>query len=600
MPKIPLYESQSRIGTAQGVKINTSSVNRLIDAQSAESQSLITGVANVMQETLNAGQEYLDKRKENKTKADKNLMQLAEIDVDLAIQQKRNELIDQGKDESYIFNEIVNNKFANNWLQEYVKDNKIEMTDDLQQRWDLKTKSIETGEYIKYAKFEEERNIQADNLFVGRLLREGKREEAIAYAEENIIGEERKQKLLGAGMHDYYAYQMQEADSIEEIQSIVKTFENDEYLTFAGLNSLRLRIASAEKSFYSNKASPLLKELDAKNKDNQLLPEIVDEANISDIEKKRLKGDIANKSKLMRQDTFINPNLNQVLDADGKQMLMGITGSYFLSDVLAEKVDDLLRGEPEDFSDALDQIYTLANSTDEEGNVYFPPMLKAQILKPIMNVMADENRNGIFLTTPELNTYNEVEKKAIMFLREQFSKISATTAERKVEGFYQAFTMVNEFLDTIRDNPTVIYNKDKETKKETFYSYEDNIMDIVDKALKNYGVKVSEQVRKEYYKKSQEQSNFANRILLAPVFDVTGGQVFQEDEELINSVAEGGFDQADEIFRPKITKPEVKVTKIKRAGEKQSQEASNYMIEWERKRRAEESRNRSGRFGIGI
>ena len=181
-------------------------------------------------------------------------------------------------------------------------------------------------------------------------------------------------------------------------------------------------------------------------------------------------------------------------------------------------------------------------------------MLKAQILKPIMNVMADENRNGIFLTTPELNTYNEVEKKAIMFLREQFSKISATTAERKVEGFYQAFTMVNEFLDTIRDNPTVIYNKDKETGKETFYSYEDNIMDIVDKALKNYGVKVSEQVRKEYYKKSQEQSNFVNRILLAPVFDVTGGQVYQDDEALINSVAEGGFNQADEIFRPKIKK----------------------------------------------
>ena len=554
MPKIPLYQSQSRIGTAQGVKVNTSVVNRLMDAQAAESQSLITGVANVMQETLNAGQEYLDKRKENKTKADKNLMQLAEIDVDLAIQQKRNELIDQGKDESYIFNEIVNNDFANNWLQEYVKDNKIEMTDDLQQRWDLKTKSIETNEYIKYAKFEEERNIQADNLFVGRLLREGKREEAIAYAEENIIGEERKQKLLGAGMHDYYAYQMQEADSIEEIQGIVKTFENDEYLTFAGLNSLRLRIASAEKSFYSNKASPLLKELDAKNKDNQLLPEMVEEANISDIEKKRLKGDIANKSKLMRQDTFVNPNLNQVLDSDGKQMLQGITGSYFLSDILTEKVDNLLRGETEDFSDALDEIYTLANSTDEEGNVYFPPMLKAQILKPIMNVMADENRNGIFLTTPELNTYNEVEKKAIMFLREQFSKISATTAERKVEGFYQAFTMVNEFLDTIRDNPTVIYNKDKKTGKETFYSYEDNIMDIVDKALKNYGVKVSEQVRKEYYKKSQEQSNFVNRILLAPVFDVTGGQVFQEDEELINSVAKGGFDQADEIFRPKIKK----------------------------------------------
>tara|TARA_Y100000004_G_scaffold30816_1_gene32152 strand:+ start:608 stop:2272 length:1665 start_codon:yes stop_codon:yes gene_type:complete len=554
MPKIPLYQSQSRIGTAQGVKVNTSVVNRLMDAQAAESQSLITGVANVMQETLNAGQEYLDKRKENKTKADKNLMQLAEIDVDLAIQQKRNELIDQGKDESYIFNEIVNNDFANNWLQEYVKDNKIEMTDDLQQRWDLKTKSIETNEYIKYAKFEEERNIQADNLFVGRLLREGKREEAIAYAEENIIGEERKQKLLGAGMHDYYAYQMQEADSIEEIQGIVKTFENDEYLTFAGLNSLRLRIASAEKSFYSNKASPLLKELDAKNKDNQLLPEMVEDANISDIEKKRLKGDIANKSKLMRQDTFVNPNLNQVLDSDGKQMLQGITGSYFLSDILTEKVDNLLRGETEDFSDALDEIYTLANSTDEEGNVYFPPMLKAQILKPIMNVMADENRNGIFLTTPELNTYNEVEKKAIMFLREQFSKISATTAERKVEGFYQAFTMVNEFLDTIRDNPTVIYNKDKKTGKETFYSYEDNIMDIVDKALKNYGVKVSEQVRKEYYKKSQEQSNFVNRILLAPVFDVTGGQVFQEDEELINSVAKGGFDQADEIFRPKIKK----------------------------------------------
>ena len=554
MPKIPLYQSQSRIGTAQGVKVNTSVVNRLMDAQAAESQSLITGVANVMQETLNAGQEYLDKRKENKTKADKNLMQLAEIDVDLAIQQKRNELIDQGKDESYIFNEIVNNDFANNWLQEYVKDNKIEMTDDLQQRWDLKTKSIETNEYIKYAKFEEERNIQADNLFVGRLLREGKREEAIAYAEENIIGEERKQKLLGAGMHDYYAYQMQEADSIEEIQGIVKTFENDEYLTFAGLNSLRLRIASAEKSFYSNKASPLLKELDAKNKDNQLLPEMVEDANISDIEKKRLKGDIANKSKLMRQDTFVNPNLNQVLDSDGKQMLQGITGSYFLSDVLTEKVDNLLRGETEDFSDALDEIYTLANSTDEEGNVYFPPMLKAQILKPIMNVMADENRNGIFLTTPELNTYNEVEKKAIMFLREQFSKISATTAERKVEGFYQAFTMVNEFLDTIRDNPTVIYNKDKETGKETFYSYEDNIMDIVDKALKNYGVKVSEQVRKEYYKKSQEQSNFVNRILLAPVFDVTGGQVYQDDEALINSVAEGGFNQADEIFRPKIKK----------------------------------------------
>ena len=52
MPKIPLYQQQSSIGTAKGVSINPSVAVNLAGAESAADQVLTKGMFNIMEETL--------------------------------------------------------------------------------------------------------------------------------------------------------------------------------------------------------------------------------------------------------------------------------------------------------------------------------------------------------------------------------------------------------------------------------------------------------------------------------------------------------------------------------------------------------------------
>lgn len=296
------------------------------------------------------------------------------------------------------------------------------------------------------------------------------------------------------------------------------------------------------------------------------------------------------------QDTNYNPNADKIIAPDGKQLGLGLKSTTYLSEELAKRVDNLMKGDTEDFSADLKIVFDLANSTSEStGEAFFTPALKAKILAPLMNLMADEERNGIFLTDAKPNTYNDIEIKTLRLLREQFAKIQGLSATRQIEGFADVFIQVNEFLDNIRDNAGVSYRKDPKTGKETFYSYEDDIMDAVDKAMSIYGVKIAQQVRNDYYKREQEQREQTQRILMAPVFETTSGQMYQEDDELIEE-----FGEAPDLLKPKPPKSvPTKITKVPKAKTKQEKDAEAIRIaKEERKRKAEESRNRSGRFGI--
>lgn len=63
MPKIPLYESSSRIGTAKGVTLNPDVAVRYAEAVSADDSALTLGLFNLVEETLGAGKEFIEKEK---------------------------------------------------------------------------------------------------------------------------------------------------------------------------------------------------------------------------------------------------------------------------------------------------------------------------------------------------------------------------------------------------------------------------------------------------------------------------------------------------------------------------------------------------------
>ena len=461
MPRIPLYQSQSRIGTAQGVKINTSVVNRLMDAQAAESQSIISGVADVMQETLNAGQEYLDKRKENKIKADKNLMQLAEIDVDIAIQKKRNELIDQGKDESYIFNEIVNNDFANNWLQEYIKDNKIEMTDDLQQTWDLKTKSIEKSEYLKYATFEEQRNIQADNMFVGRLINEGKIEEAISYAKDNIVDASKRQELLSGGMYSRYQKDIMLAQSNEELDKIQKEYtgyatQQEPLLMPDGFESLNVQLEAARVNISKNIHSPAIKEARELSNNNEFSINSDTFRRLPPEEQALYLKRREQAIQTVKIETFDPETQNNLIDEASQMVGRFMSGRYS-----QEELDAGINTPRE----MLEEIYNLVTSRkpdkkgkeDPTGEFIIPEFLQDEILAPILWARGDSDTVKSFMPEAKFLENREgmfVQSSYEMFFDAYQSAASNLIPSERINLGFKGLQVIQNTIENILKDPS--------------------------------------------------------------------------------------------------------------------------------------------------
>lgn len=580
MPKIPLYQQQSSIGTAKGVSINPSVAVNLAGAESAADQVLTKGMFNIMEETIGAGQEYLETKIEQDIKSGKHkfaLWKTRELPEQMEAIKTRG--ASEGMDASGIYGLKIN-PYLDSAFENWAKENNVNITENLRNEWELDKEGLKRKEIIGVNKIQQEQ-FKADTMELAQdLFKSDQIEEGRAMIKSIGLDPEEERTAMSVGFHDYYAYQMQTANSLEEIQKVVTAFENDDNLSFSSRNSLRLRVASSEKSFLSTKASPAQKDAEKLLKDNELTEDFIEKSSMTESNKDYYRGALKTKEAPMKQDTSFNPNADKVIAPNGNQLGLGLKSTTYLSDELAKQVDNLMKGDTEDFSADLKIVFDLANSTSEStGEAFFTPALKAKILSPLMNLMGDEERNGVFLTDAKPNTYNDIEIKTLRLLREQFSKIQGLSATRQIEGFADVFIQVNEFLDNIRDNAGITVIKDPKTGKETFYSYEDDIMDAVDKAMSIYGVKVAQQVRNDYYKREQEQREETQRILMAPVFEATSGQMYQEDDELIEE-----FEETPDLLKPQPPKSvPTKITKIPKPSKQKSRK---------------ESRNRSGRFGI--
>lgn len=596
MPKIPLYQQQSSIGTAKGVSVNPSVGVNLVEAESAADQVLTKGMFNIMEETIGAGQEYLKTKKEQDIKSGKHkfaLWKTRELPEEMEAIKTRG--ASEGMDVSGIYGLKIN-PYLDSAFENWAKENNVNITQDLRDEWELDKEGLKRKEIIAVNKIQQEQ-FKSDTMELAQdLFKSDQIEEGRALIKSIGLDPEEERRAMSVGFHDYYAYKMQTANSMEEIQEVVTAFENDDNLSFSSRNSLRLRVASSEKSFLSTKASPAQKTADQLLKDNELTEDWIEKSSMTESNKDYYRGALKAKDVPYLQDTNYNPNEDKIIAPDGNQLGIGLKSSTYLSDELTTRVHNLMMGDTEDFSADLKIVFDLANSTSgSTGEAFFTPALKAKILAPLMNLMADEERNGIFLTDAKPNTYNDIEIKTLRLMREQFAKIQGLSATRQIEGFADVFTKVNEFLDNIRDNAGITVVKDPKTGKETFYSYEDDIMDAVDKAMSIYGIKVAQQVRNDYYKREQERREETQRILMAPVFEATGGQMYQEDDELIEE-----FGESPDLLKPEPPKSvPIKITKIPKAKTKQEKNTEAIRIaKQEKKRKAEESRNRSGRFGI--
>ena len=137
MPKIPLYESTSRIGTAKGVTLNPNVAVRYAEAVGADDSALTLGLFNLVEETLGAGKEYLEKREKEKKIGDAHNVDLFNLQLDETYQKiteeylKTNTRLDDNFFKTYLPQE------SNKYFTQFVKDKDITLTQEIQQSYDI-------------------------------------------------------------------------------------------------------------------------------------------------------------------------------------------------------------------------------------------------------------------------------------------------------------------------------------------------------------------------------------------------------------------------------------------------------------------------------
>lgn len=591
MPKIPLYQQKSSIGTARGVTIDPSVAVDLANAESAADQVITKGIFNIMEETLGAGKEYLEKREENKRKTDQHKLSLwQKSELPQKIEELKSQAFSQGMDASGAFGLKVN-PYLDTAFEDWAKENNVKITRNLKEQWELNKADIQNKEILGVNKIQAEQDRDTGLSLAYDLFKSEQFEEGRAVIDSLDLSAEQKRQYKSRGMYDYYAFKMDTAESLNQIEDIVKQFEADDNLSFASESSLKRLSQASKKNFFATKASPSVKTADNLLKDNELTEDWINESDMPEESQEYYKNAIKTRERLIRKNTFVDINTDKVSTVDGKQIGIGMETSGYLDDVVEDRIYKLLTGDTTDFSEDLKIVYDILNSVDSDGTAYFAPSLKQKLLSPLMNVMADETRNSIFVKDAIPNTYNDVEITALRVFRETFSQIKGLTATEEVEGFADAFVMVNEFLDGIRKNEGVtVINEDG---KERFYNYKDDVYDAIDKALAPYRVKVAQSLRENYYKEQQQFSTTVQESMLAPVFAVTGDETYQSDADIIDN-----FGEPD--LKPKKKEPKpVKITKIPKPTTKEEKEDDNArVVKRETERKAEEARGKTGRFGI--
>jgi hypothetical protein len=137
MPKIPLYESSSRIGTAKGVTLNPNVAVRYAEAVSADDSALTLGLFNLVEETLGAGKEFIEKREKEKQIGDAHKVDLYNLQLDDTYQKiteeylKTNTRLDDNFFKTYLPQE------SNNYFTQFIKDKDITLTPEIQQSYDI-------------------------------------------------------------------------------------------------------------------------------------------------------------------------------------------------------------------------------------------------------------------------------------------------------------------------------------------------------------------------------------------------------------------------------------------------------------------------------
>ncbi len=137
MPKIPLYESSSRIGTAKGVTLNPNVAVRYAEAVSADDSALTLGLFNLVEETLGAGKEFIEKREKEKQIGDAHKVDLYNLQLDKTYQKiteeylKTNTRLDDNFFKTYLPQE------SNKYFTQFLKDKDITLTPEIQQSYDI-------------------------------------------------------------------------------------------------------------------------------------------------------------------------------------------------------------------------------------------------------------------------------------------------------------------------------------------------------------------------------------------------------------------------------------------------------------------------------
>ena len=347
MPKIPLYQQQGTLDTFKGVTFSPNLGQNLIDAQTAEENAITNGVFNIMQETAKAGGEYLKRKEERKTKELDHAYTLFADDLNNEIERIKKESSEAGLSAEETYVQKIK-PYLNQSLDAWQVKTGYRATTEIRNRFELKEQELQRRELLYAEGIENEKAISVGIELANKHFKNEDFELGRSVIDGLDITEEQKRQYKSRGMHDYYAYKMDTASSLEEIQDIVKQFEGDENLSFASESSLKRLIRSAESNFLTTKATPAVKDAKELLKDNQLTNDWIDDSSMTDAEKSYFKAELSLMGSQYSNNTFYRKG-EKILDANGKNITkdLGIEKSVHLDQHVQIMTERLLMGQTE-------------------------------------------------------------------------------------------------------------------------------------------------------------------------------------------------------------------------------------------------------------
>lgn len=265
MPKIPLYNAQVNMQTRKGVTINPSVAVNLANAESAADQAVTEGIFNIMEETIGAGKEYLEKREENKRKADNNAYTLWQGDLSSGVEEAKKGGYSSGLDASGVYTKNVL-PYLNEAFDKWVKDNNIKVTGDMRQRWELDKKEIQRKELLVVEQIRTQAELDTGIKTAQLLYNENKTlDDADLIIDKLDITEDRKKILKQQGRIDGFSFQLNNATTTKQVDKILKEAETEKDSKKIGIkeyNQIVSNHRTIRERLYRETASPIISRLD--------------------------------------------------------------------------------------------------------------------------------------------------------------------------------------------------------------------------------------------------------------------------------------------------------------------------------------------------